>query len=88
MMQRTYQEATEKLEKSQTRLAKMTDLKGQLGKMQEAFAQGSASISDYAGLLSQLSSVSPIAAAAVEGLQSGALSSAEAFKILNQELDA
>lgn len=87
-MQRTYQEATEKLEKSQTRLAKMTDLKGQLGKMQEAFAQGSASISDYAGLLSQLSSVSPTAAAAVEGLQSGALSSAEAFKILNQELDA
>lgn len=86
--ERAYAEATENLEKSQQRLTNFTDLKSQLAGMQTELDNGTKKLSDYTGLLASLSAISPTAASAVEGLRSGALTTAEAFGILNQELEA
>ena len=86
-MERAYNDAVQKLEASQSKLSNLTGLKSQLSEMQTEIANGNKKLSDYSGLLSSISSISPTAAAAVASMKSGAMDATEGIRILNQELD-
>lgn len=87
-MERAYNDAVQKLEASQSKLSNLTGLKTQFSEMQTEVTNGNKTLSDYSGLLSSISSISPTAASAVAAMKSGAMDATEGFHVLNEELNA
>lgn len=82
-----YKESLDELNRARSSLENLTNLKKQFDDMNASVASGQASMSEYSGLLSSLSGVSPIAAQAVSDFNKGLITHAEMIGIVNTELE-
>lgn len=82
-----YKESLDELNRARSSLENLTNLKKQFDDMNVSVASGEASMSEYSGLLSSLSGVSPIAAQAVSDFNKGLITHAEMIGIVNTELE-
>jgi len=82
-----YKESLDELNKARSSLENLTNLKKQFDDMNASVASGESSMSEYSGLLSSLSGVSPIAAQAVSDFNKGLITHAEMIGIVNTELE-